>query len=148
MPIMLKNTIRLVLVKLSCLFRVGAFCFLLSSAAQAKQPESYYQDIWCKQYEGIAEYTLADLTRCDCLTNSHAVKVEFGRKWAEGIGQALYYALQTGHKAGIVLILESEKDFKYWLRLNTTIEHHGLEIDTWKIGPVRGTLLKQQKEPG
>ena len=125
---------------------VAICCIFIATAAQARQPESYYQDIWCKQQQGITEYTLPDLTRCDCLTDSHAVEVEFGRKWAEGIGQALYYALQTGHKAGIVLILESEKDYKYWLRLNTTIEHHGLEIDTWKIGPVDGTLLKQHQE--
>jgi hypothetical protein len=144
MPIMWKKFIRLA--KLPGLCRVGAFCFLIASAAQAKQPESYYQDIWCKQYEGITEYTLPDLTRCDCLTDTHAVEVEFGRKWAEVIGQALYYALQTGHKAGIILILESEKDYKYWLRLNTTIEHHGLEIDTWKIGPVEGILLKRHND--
>jgi hypothetical protein len=93
-----------------------------------------------------AARALPDLTRCDCLTDTHAVEVEFGRKWAEGIGQALYYALQTGHKAGIILILESEKDYKYWLRLNTTIEHHGLEIDTWKIGPVEGILLKRHND--
>ncbi|MBT8333793.1 MAG: hypothetical protein KJP19_05110, partial [Deltaproteobacteria bacterium] len=112
--------------RLTILFRFILCCIFISSTAHAEQPESYYQDIWCKQHEGITDYTLSDLTRCDCLTGNHAVDVEFGRKWAEGIGQALYYALQTGHKAGIVLILESEKDYKYWLRLNTTIEHHGL----------------------
>jgi hypothetical protein len=132
--------------RLTILLWIIFCCILISSAAQAKRPESYYQDIWCKQHEGIMEYTLPDLTRCDCLNDTHAVEVEFGRKWAEGIGQALYYALQTGHKAGIVLILESEKDYKYWLCLNTTIEHHGLEIDTWKIGPVDGILLKQQND--
>jgi hypothetical protein len=41
---------------------------------------------------------------------------------------------QTGKKAGIVLILETMKDRKYWVRLNTTIEHFNLPIDTWSIG--------------
>ena len=36
-------------------------------------------------------------------------------------------------KAGIFLILESMKDRKYWIRLNTTIEHFNLPIDTWDI---------------
>ena len=37
-------------------------------------------------------------------------------------------------KAGIVLILETMKDRKYWIRLNTTIEHFNLPIDTWSVG--------------
>ncbi|CAB5161625.1 hypothetical protein D3OALGA1CA_5091 [Olavius algarvensis associated proteobacterium Delta 3] len=37
-------------------------------------------------------------------------------------------------KAGIVLILESGKDKKYWIRLLQTIEYYNLPIDTWRIG--------------
>jgi 5-methylcytosine-specific restriction enzyme A len=33
------------------------------------------------------------------------------------------------------LILEKKKDYKYWIRLNTIIEHYGLLIDTSKVGP-------------
>ena len=54
--------------------------------------------------------------------------------WSEAVGQSAYYAIQTGKKAGIVLILETMKDRKYWIRLNTTIEHFNLPIDTWSIG--------------
>ena len=54
--------------------------------------------------------------------------------WGESIGQSMFYSLQTGKKAGIVLILETMKDRKYWIRLNTTIEHFNLPIDTWSVG--------------
>jgi hypothetical protein len=47
---------------------------------------------------------------------------------------ASFLALQTEKKAGIVLILETMKDRKYWIRLNITIEHFNLPIDTWNIG--------------
>ena len=77
---------------------------------------------------------MPDRTRCDCLTQTHAIEFDFGSKWAEAIGQSLYYSLQTGKRAGIVLILEKSKDYRYWMRLNTTIEHFDLPIDTWKIG--------------
>lgn len=77
---------------------------------------------------------LPDRTRCDCLTSTYAVEFDFGNKWAEAIGQALHYAIQTGKKAGIVLILEKEKDRKYWIRLNTIIQYYDLPIDTWQIG--------------
>jgi hypothetical protein len=59
---------------------------------------------------------------------------DLGNDWAETIGQSAYYAIQTGKKAGIVIILEALKDRKYWIRLNTTIEHFNLPIDTWSIG--------------
>ncbi len=77
---------------------------------------------------------LPDRTRCDCVTDTHAIEFDFGNKWTEAVGQSLYYSLQPGKKAGVVLILESMKDRKYWIRLKTTIEHFNLPIDTWSIG--------------
>ena len=47
----------------------------------------------------------------------------------------MYYSLQTGKKAGIVLILEKPKDMRYWIRLNSVILNDKLDIDTWMIGP-------------
>ncbi len=38
------------------------------------------------------------------------------------------------YSTGVVLILETIKDRKYWIGLNTTIEHFNLPIDTWSIG--------------
>jgi hypothetical protein len=66
--------------------------------------------------------------------DTHAVEFDFGGTWSEAVGQSAYYALLTGKKAGIVLILETLKDRKYWIRLTTTIEHFNLPIDTWSIG--------------
>jgi hypothetical protein len=57
-----------------------------------------------------------------------------GNKWAETSGQSAYYSLHTKKKPGVVLILETVKDRKYWIRPNTTIEHFNLPIDTWSIG--------------
>jgi len=96
--------------------------------------EKYYQDLWCAD-KGQTEYRLPDKTRCDCLTATHAVEVDFSTKWYEAIGQSLYYGLQTGERPGILLILEKESDYKYWLRMNSTIEHYDLPIDTWMIKP-------------
>lgn len=113
-----------------------ATLLVFASMAQAGRlhPERHYQNQWCQEQGGRAEVVLPDRTRCDCLTDSHAVEVDFGNKWAEAVGQALYYAIQTNRKAGIVLILEKPTDYKYWIRLNTIIEHFNLPIDTWKVG--------------
>jgi hypothetical protein len=98
--------------------------------AKREHPEKWYQELWCKAHKGQVEMVLPDSTRCDCLTDTHAIEFDFGSKWAEAVGQSSYYALQTGKKPGIVLILEAMKDRKYWIRLNTTIEHFNLPIDT------------------
>ena len=106
--------------------------FFLPSLVDAKRLhyEKWYQQQWCQEQGGRVEVVLADRTRCDCLTQIHAIEFDFGSKWAEAIGQALYYGIQTGKKPGIVLILENQKDYKHWIRLNTTINHYNLPIQT------------------
>ncbi|HHL33122.1 MAG TPA: hypothetical protein ENJ30_02015 [Desulfobulbaceae bacterium] len=103
--------------------------------AKHKHYEKWYQRQWCEQQGGKTEYVLPDRTRCDCLTATHAIEFDFGPKWAEAIGQSLYYSLQTGKRAGIVLILEQPGDMRYWIRLNSVIMEDQLDIDTWRIGP-------------
>jgi hypothetical protein len=98
-------------------------------------PEKWYQDKWCAENGGRAEVVLQDQTRCDCITGMNAVEVDFARKWYEAIGQSLYYAMLTGKRAGIVLIIESEDDMKYWNRMKATIEHFGLLVDCWRVSP-------------
>jgi hypothetical protein len=107
--------------------------FPFLSEAKRLHPESYYQEAWCREHGGQTEVRLPDKTRSDCLTETHAIEFDFGNKWAEAIGQSLYYSLQTEKKAGIALILEDPGDYKYWIRLNTTIDHFGLPIKTWKM---------------
>ena len=117
---------------------IGMTLIIVVSACMASAKklhyEKYYQEIWCNANGGQSEVVFPDRTRCDCVTGSHAIEFYFGKKWAESIGQALHYSIQTGKKAGIVLILEKPGDYKYWIRLNTIIDHFGLPIDTWKAG--------------
>ena len=63
------------------------------------------------------EYVLPDKTRVDCLTDEYAIEVEFAEKWAESIGQSLYYSLVTGKKAGVYLIIEKESEVRFLNRL-------------------------------
>lgn len=96
--------------------------------------ERHYQNQWCQDHVGEQEVVLPDKTRADCLTLTHAVEVEFGNKWAESIGQSLFYALQTDKRPGVVLVIESVEDRRYWYRLNTFIREFNLPIDTWATG--------------
>lgn len=92
-------------------------------------PESHYQQQWCNDHGGIIEYVLPDRARVDCLTETHAVEFDFAKKWAEAIGQSLYYSRITGKRPGIVLIIAGEKDEKYIKRIQAV----GCGIDIWTV---------------
>ena len=111
------------------------FILLFASVAstERRHPERWYQEKWCKEQAGQIEVTLPDKTRCDCLTQTHAVEIDFAASWKEGLGQALHYAAQSRKKAGIVLILDSPRDYKYWTQLKHTINYHSLPVDKWMI---------------
>lgn len=122
--------------------QLATFCFLMlliffpaPLEAKTLHLEKAYQTKWCDQTGGKMEVRLDDATRVDCLTEEFAIEFDFGKKWAESIGQALHYSVKTGRQGGIVLILEHEKDIKYWNRLNNIIEKKHLNIKTWIMRP-------------
>ncbi len=85
---------------------------------------------------------LPDRTRVDCLTDTHAVEFDFGPKWAEAIGQALYYASQTNRKAAVVLILRSPKDERYVRRIEAAVADSGIKLDIWPMSRLELLALK------
>lgn len=102
------------------------------AAKEQKKNEKYYQERWCAD-RGVTEHVLPDRTRVDCLTEKHAIEFDWANKWPESIGQSLYYSFQTGKRAGVVLIVKRPKHYKYWVRLNSTVDHYKLPIDTWML---------------
>jgi hypothetical protein len=92
-----------------------------------KKNEKYYQTRMCDALGGEVEHILFDKTRVDCLTREHAIEVDFAKKWAEGIGQALYYAEVTGKKPAVGLIV-GEGDQKYLKRLEKVARTHRIKV--------------------
>lgn len=90
---------------------------MVTSGALAA-PESSYRDWWCEKHQGTAEVRLADGTRADCITATHAIEFEFAEKWAQGPGQARHYACMTGRLPGLVIIVEdTQGSWRYVPRL-------------------------------
>jgi len=81
------------------------------------QVESYYVNQWCTSDFGRKEAVLWDMTRVDCLAKDYAVEFDFAKKWAESIGQALYYSKMTGKNPAVALILTSPTDYRYVKRI-------------------------------
>lgn len=75
------------------------------------------------------EVVLWDMTRVDMVNEDYAIEVDYPEKWAEAIGQSLYYATVTGKKPGvIVLVTDFQKDMRYVYRLQTVAAKHGISV--------------------
>lgn len=82
-----------------------------------KMKEAYYVSQWCRDDFGKQEFVLWDNTRVDCLTKDYAIEFDFAHKWAESVGQSLYYAKMTGKQPAVALILTDLKDYRYVKRV-------------------------------
>jgi len=124
--------------KLPVAFILSTLCLSLSTLVHAKNlhKEADYQRVWCAKKGGTVEYVLPGRARVDCLIDDYAVEFDFDYKWAEAIGQALYYSEQTGRWPGVVLIMEDhENGFKYLIRLLKGISMTNLKWRVWIITP-------------
>lgn len=99
-------------------------------ASERLQKERFYQNQNCK---GATEYELYDNTRVDCLTKEYATEYDFANKWPEAIGQSLHYARMTKKKAGIALIIENDRDMKFYNALMDNINYYKLPITVFII---------------
>jgi hypothetical protein len=100
-----------------------------TSHSRVKHNEKYYQTKMCRKLGGKMEYRLPDATRIDCLTSRYAIEVDFAKKWAESVGQSLYYAKMSGKKPAVGLIVDSSKrEKKYLKRLNTLARSYGIKV--------------------
>lgn len=87
-----------------------------SNPCVASLKEADYVNAYCK---GEIEYRLPDKTRVDCLTEEYAIEFDWARKWAESIGQSLYYAKMTNKKPAVAIIMKAPEDERYIKRIET-----------------------------
>ena len=102
--------------------------FIACSHSPKKYHEKHYQTLLCNELDGKMEFVLEDRTRVDCLTDEYAIEVDFAKKWAESIGQSLYYAQMTGKKPAVGFIVNTDKDKRYFNRLDVIAREYGIKI--------------------
>lgn len=89
------------------------------------------------KYKGQTEARLWDGTRVDLLTADEAIEADWAPKWAESIGQSLYYSLVTGRKPAVILLTTSDADERHVLRCQAVCAKHGIRLyveDVRRIG--------------
>jgi hypothetical protein len=114
----------------------GAALFWLLSDATA-QTERQLQERFCEGM--VLEFRMPDGARADCLSPTHIIEVDFSEKWAEAIGQALFYASWSAElelrprRAGIILICRQNRDncTEHAARLYRVVQDYSLPLTIW-----------------
>lgn len=70
--------------------------------------EAYWAQALSEHLGGRNEYSVKH-GRVDILTDSHAIEVDWLHKFHLGIGQALYYSMETGKPPGLAVIIRPER---------------------------------------
>ena len=106
-----------------------------SFASYAIENEAYYSEKFCNEMSGQSEYVLKDLSRVDCLTDTHAFEVDWaeGMKVYEAIGQSLYYSSETGKLPGILLLIRKENSEKHIRKIREVIKAFDLPIELLEL---------------
>lgn len=101
------------------LLLIALAIILMSQTQTTRQKEVYYQNKFAEIIHGATNVRLYDKTEVDIINDTFAIEVDFSEKWAESIGQSLFYAEMTNHKAGVLLVVNSNLDERFIKRLMT-----------------------------
>jgi len=102
-------------------------------ALEIERQKKWYINHWCAGEGGKKLVALPDGSICECVTDTHAISMEFGDNWEKAIENALHFADQTGKKAGITIIFEKKRTRKNWSKLKDKVAAEDLAIDLWEI---------------
>jgi len=102
----------------------------LKATGVVKHREPYYTQLLAKKLDWVAEVQTPVGTRCDLVSQTHAVEVEWTTKPYQAVGQALHYSLELDKEPGILFLyrLDSEREFAL-TRAGKTVDK--LHIKVW-----------------
>lgn len=95
-------------------------------------------------FMGIREWELPDGRRVDILTTKVAYEVDWVKKWPEGVGQALGYAIATNKDPGLVLLIKKGEDeyFNAALTVITDLRRRGYNFHFTVVNVENGKIWK------
>lgn len=115
------------LVLISCwlILVLSGFCLRIAhenynkpkQSASSSTTERDFQTLIQAQIGGVAEYVLDDGTRVDLLLPTKAIEIDWQEKWAEAVGQAIYYGGKTGRAPSVILLGKDSKVSVYQSRV-------------------------------
>lgn len=101
-----------------------AVCLIIAAPGEVEEVERI-----APKYNAATEVVQWDLSRIDMITATHAIEVDWSRKWPEAVGQSLYYSILTAKKPGIVLLVRNmEKERRHVLRCQSVCAKHDIKL--------------------
>ncbi len=104
----------------------------------AKTREEAFQEFFARQIGGELNARAADGSRCEILTETHAIELAMAKQAASAIGASLDAGLKFGREPGIVLVLEERSDEQYFVHLGGLLIHYELPIQLYAIRAYEG----------
>lgn len=111
---------------------VSCFLTIISCNEKKVLAEKDYIDLIQEELGGQIEVSVTS-GRADLVVGEKVYEVEWASNWKESIGQSLWYGLQLDKSPGIILIMKEEKDYKYFLQLNSALEYAQIEIEVLRF---------------
>jgi len=81
------------------------------------------------KYNSELEVVQWDKSRVDLLNEEYAIEADWAPKWAEAVGQSLYYSILTNKKPAIILLVKDmNKEAKYIYRCQSVCVKHNIKL--------------------
>lgn len=115
------------------------FLFIPNPRSPRKAPPvkgelEYCREIAAEMTGATLEYHTPDGSRVDILTAEVAFEVDYAPKYAEGIGQSLFYGLATNRRPGLILLIKDfESERRFYLRALAVCSKYDIVLQTKKI---------------
>lgn len=84
------------------------------------------------------EVVLGGMGRADCVSDIHAIEIDWADKWHEGLGQVLSYATATGKRPG--LVLDDARCLAYSLSAREVFATQRVDATVWECAQDAETL--------
>lgn len=116
-----------------------ALLLIITTTASPAATEREIQQRICAGLE--LEHTVPDGGRVDCLSATYAIEIDWSPKWAEALGQSLYYAVETDKLPAVILICREKISvcFGHLRRILHTVTR-------WRL-PVKVLMLNLHEIP-
>ncbi len=121
---------------LIALFVIFVIAACRCRADEPARNEAYYTEHFAQKYNAETEAAMGDGTRCDLLSETHAIEVDWSAKHYEAVGQAIHYHLQTGRKPGVLLLVKDPaSEWRHLVRCARTCGHLGIDFYVEVVKP-------------
>lgn len=81
------------------------------------------------------DVVMPDGTRCDLVSDTYAIEVDYAPKWPQSIGQATLYSIWTRRTAAVLILSRGEVDKLHLLRCRMVCDRLRIRMFVERVKP-------------